>query len=603
MSEEYSKPLSGDKDSVTRIYFRLLGYVRSFTGAFALSILGYIIYAASSTAFAELMKYLVDSIETGGSEFRVLFPTLLIAAFACRGVGSFLGIYFMEIVARGVVHKLRCQLFDKYLALPVHYFDSQSSGHLISRLTFNIDQVTNAASSAVTVLIREGIFVLGLLIYLFYNNWRLTLIFIALTPLIGLVVSYASKRFRKISRKIQQSMGDVTHVASEAISGYQVVRGFDGIEYERERFYNASEHNRRQFIKMAATRAMSTPVVQVIVAIAMGILVWLALSPDVMGEMTPGEFIAFITAASLMAKPIRQLTEVNNVIQRGVAAAEDLFQQFDYPNEEDHGQKKLTRARGEVSFNNISFTYPEADKATLQNISFDVKPGQVVALVGRSGSGKSSLVNLIPRFYQLDSGDIQLDGHSLSDIALTDLRKQIAMVTQQVTLFNDTVANNIAYGQPDATREQIEAAARAAYALPFIEELPQGLDTEVGDNGVLLSGGQRQRLAIARAILKDAPVLILDEATSALDTESERYIQKALDGVMANRTTFVIAHRLSTIENADVIMVMDKGEIIESGHHAELLERKGAYAQLHAMQFSEVKEPAASDDDVSEASR
>lgn len=586
------------QDSATHIYFRLLSYVKAWKGAFALSILGYVIYAASSTAFAELMKYLVDSIENGGEEFRVLFPVLLITAFACRGFGSFLGIYFMEVVARGVVHKLRCQLFDKYLALPVSYFDSQSSGHLISRLTFNIDQVTNAASTAVTVLIREGIFVLGLLTYLFYNNWRLTLIFIALTPLIGIVVSYASKRFRKISRNIQKSMGDVTHVASEAISGYQVVRGFDGVEYERDRFYQASERNRRQFIKMAATRAMSTPVVQVIVAIAMGILVWLALSPDVMGGMTPGEFIAFIMAASLMAKPIRQLTEVNNVIQRGVAAAEDLFQQFDCQNEEDKGQQTLARAQGHVQFDQVCFTYPEAEKRTLKHISADISPGKVVALVGRSGSGKSTLVNLIPRFYQLESGAIRLDGHDLRDIRLTDLRRQIAMVTQQVTLFNDTVANNIAYGQPDATREQIEAAAKAAYAMSFIDELPDGLDTEVGDNGVLLSGGQRQRLAIARAILKDAPILILDEATSALDTESERYIQKALDGVMENRTTFVIAHRLSTIENADVIMVMDQGEIIESGSHEVLLARQGAYAQLHSMQFADSETPVPSGRDT-----
>ncbi|OPX55959.1 lipid A export permease/ATP-binding protein MsbA [Oceanospirillum multiglobuliferum] len=578
--------------SPTAVYRRLLTYVRTYIWAFAISILGYIIYAASSTAFAELMKYLVDSIQKQDDNLRILFPSLMVAAFAARGFGSFLGIYFMEIVARGVVHNLRCKLFDKYLALPVQYFDSQSSGHLLSRLTFTIDQVTNAASEAITVVIREGIFVFGLLIYLFYNNWRLTLIFIALTPLIGIVVSFASKRFRKISKRIQHSMGDVTHVASEAISGYRVVRSFGGSEYERSRFVAASEYNRQQFLKMAATRAMSTPMVQFIVAIAMGLLVWLALSPEIMQGMTPGEFIAFITAASLMAKPIRQLTEVNNVIQRGVTAASDLFEQFDKEDEVDGGTQRLSRAQGNVEFKNVSFTYPNSEKQILKSLSFNVKAGQVVALVGRSGSGKSTLINLIPRFYSPSEGEVSLDGHKLTDLTLDSLREQIALVTQQVTLFNDTVANNIAYGQPNATREQIEAAARSAYALSFIEELPEGLDTLVGDNGVLLSGGQRQRLAIARAILKDAPLLILDEATSALDTESERFIQNALDAVMKNRTTFVIAHRLSTIEKADVIMVMDKGEIIEAGSHAELLAKQGAYAQLHAMQFSEA-EPSA----------
>ena len=576
-------------ENVKQVYWRLLSYIRPFWFSFAVSIVGYLIYAAASTAFAELMRYLVDTIESGGEDFRLLFPTLLVAAFAMRGLGSFLGIYFMAIVARGVVHNLRCELFDKYLVLPVSYYDKNSSGHLVSRITFVVDQVMQAASDALTIVIREGLFVTGVLIYLFYNNWRLTLIFIALTPLIGIIVSFTSKRFRKVSKRIQKSMGDVTHVATESISGFKVVRSFGGEEYERERFVSSSNRNREQFLKMEATKALSTPLVQLIVAISMGMLVWLALSPDVMKDMTPGEFIAFITAASLLAKPIRQLTNVNSVIQKGVAAAADLFEQFDSAAERDKGQKTLGRAQGDVIFKNIEFTYPESEKQILKGIDFEVKAGQVIALVGRSGSGKSTLVNLIPRFYEANQGEIYLDGINSRDLTLKSLREQISMVTQQVTLFNDTVANNIAYGQPNATREQIEAAAKAAYALPFIEELSDGLDTEVGDNGVLLSGGQRQRLAIARAILKDAPILVMDEATSALDTESERFIQKALDEVMKNRTTFVIAHRLSTIEQADVIMVMDKGEIIEAGSHQELLEKQGAYAQLHAMQFSDAE--------------
>ena len=569
------------------IYWRLLGYVRSYWYALAFSFLGFVIYAGSNTAFAELMKFLVDEIEKGESDFRIMFPLMLVGVFLLRGVGGFLGVYFMEVVARGVVHNIRVQLFDKYLKLPTNYFDHNSSGHLISRLTFNVDQVTQAASGAISVIIREGLYVIALLSYLLYNNWKLTLVFLALAPFIGLAVGIASKHFRRISKRIQDSMGEVTHVASEAVSGHRVVRTFGGEEYERERFIAASERNRKQFMKMAIVSGLNTPIVQTIVSLAMGFLVWLALAPEVYDGMTSGEFIAFITAAAMIAKPIRMLTEVNNVIQRGVTAAEDLFAQFDLDNEADLGEKEVGRALGEVSISNVEFTYPGTKKVTLKGISLEAKAGEVVALVGRSGSGKSSLVNLIPRFYEPQVGTIKIDGVNSQDFTLASLRRQISMVTQQVTLFNDTVANNIAYGQPDATREQIEAAAKSAYAMSFIEELPEGLDTLVGDNGVLLSGGQRQRLAIARAILKDAPILILDEATSALDTESERYIQKALDEVMKNRTTFVIAHRLSTIEKADTIMVMDQGEIIESGSHKELLEKGGAYAQLHAMQFSE----------------
>lgn len=575
------------QESASQIYRRLLSYVKPYSAAFMMSVFGYMLYAAASTAFAELMRYLIDTVEKGDADFRILFPLLMISAFAVRGLGTFLGVYFMAIVSRGVVHDLRCQLFDKYLILPVSYFDSRSSGHLISKITFVADQVTQAASNAITVVIREGLFVIGLLAYLFYNNWKLTLIFIALSPLIGVIVSYTSKRFRKISKGIQKSMGDVTHVASESIAGFRVVRTFGGEEYERNRFVAASDKSRQQFLKMAVTKALSTPLVQLIVALAMGILVWLALSPEVMSGMTPGQFIAFITAASLMAKPIRQLTNVNSIIQKGVAAASDLFEQFDEKPEPDNGTLEIERVKGDVSVRGVEFCYPNTVKPVLKGVSCEAKAGQVVALVGRSGSGKSTMVNLIPRFYEPSAGEIKIDDTDISEFTLSSLRRQISMVTQQVTLFNDTVANNIAYGQPDVTREQIEAAAKSAYAMSFIEELPEGLDTLVGDNGVLLSGGQRQRLAIARAILKDAPILILDEATSALDTESERYIQKALDEVMKNRTTFVIAHRLSTIEKADIIMVMDQGEIIESGSHKELLEKGGAYAQLHTMQFSE----------------
>lgn len=568
-----------------KAYFRLLSYVRPYWPAFLLSVIGYVIYAASSTGFAQVMKLLVDSIQDGMGEQRLYFPLLVVGIFTLRGVGTFFGTYFMSYVARQLVHFLRIDLFKRFLVLPARFFDQHSSGHLVSRLTYNVEQVTGAATNAITVLVREGLFVIGLMSYLLWVNWKLALVFVAVSPIIGLVVSYASKRFRKISHRIQNSVGDVTHVASETLQGYRVVRGFGGTEFEYQRFLKASEYNRTQAMKMALTKAISTPVVQIIVAMALGILVWLALSPDLMGEMTPGEFIAFLTAASLMAKPLRQLTEVNNTIQQGLAAALDVFTYLDAPAEQDEGTQTLTAVKGEVSFHKVSFRYGDDLPLALNNLSFTAKPGEMIALVGRSGGGKSTLASLIPRFYDVTEGEIQLDGVPLSKLTLANLRQHLALVTQQVTLFNDTLAANIAYGIENPDPKAIEAAAKAAYVMDFVDKLPDGLNTLVGDNGVLLSGGQRQRLAIARAIMKNAPILILDEATSALDTESERYIQQALEKVMQGRTTFVIAHRLSTIERADRILVIDQGKIIEQGKHQELLALKGAYAQLHQMQF------------------
>ena len=570
-----------------KAYFRLLSYVRSYWPAFVLSVLGYAVYAASSTGFAQVMKLLVDSIQDGMSEQRLYFPLLVVGIFTLRGVGTFFGTYFMSYVARQLVHYLRLDLFKRFLVLPSRFYDQDSSGHLVSRLSFNVEPVTGAATNAITVLVREGLFVIGLMSYLLWVNWQLALVFVAVSPIIGVVVSYASKRFRKISHRIQNSVGDVTHVASETLQGYRVVRSFGGTEFEYQRFLKASEYNRTQAMKMALTKAISTPVVQIIVAMALGLLVWLALSPDLMGEMTPGEFIAFLTAASLMAKPLRQLTEINNTIQQGLAAALDVFTYLDAPEEEDNGTKTLPRAKGEICFKNVSFRYGADLPLALTNINFTAKPGEMIALVGRSGGGKSTLASLIPRFYDATEGEIQLDGVALPELALANLREHIALVTQQVTLFNDTLAANIAYGMQNPDPKAIEAAAKAAYVMDFAEKLPLGLNTLVGDNGVLLSGGQLQRIAIARAIMKDAPILILDEATSALDTESERYIQKALEHVMQGRTTFVIAHRLSTIEQANRILVIDQGKIVEEGSHKELLALNGAYAQLHQLQFQD----------------
>ncbi|MFG6137526.1 lipid A export permease/ATP-binding protein MsbA [Halomonas sp. B23F22_10] len=571
------------------LYKRLLGYVKPHWKAFALAIVGYAIYAASSTALAEMMKRLIDGIQNPDAAFRLMLPLFVVGMFAARGLGTFLGTYFMSNVARNLVHALRCDVFNHMLHLPGRFFDEHSSGHLVSRVTYHVEQVTGAGTKAITILLREGLFVIGLVVYLLWTNWMLTLLFLAVTPPIGGVVSYTSKRFRRISRRIQRSMGDVTHVASEALSGYRVVRTHGAEAYEQARFAEASEVNRRQSMKEALTKATSTPVIQLMVALALAVLVWLAMSPAMLSDMTPGEFVAFITAASLMAKPVRQLTEINATVQKGIAAAGELFGLLDVPPEEDNGTREPGRLEGRVTLEGVRFAYGADQPEVLKGIDLDVAPGEMIAIVGRSGSGKSTLMGLLPRFYRPTAGRICLDGVSLEDFKLLPLRRSIALVSQQVTLFNASIADNIAYGIDDPDPQAVEAAARAAHAHEFIERLPGGYATVVGENGVMLSGGQRQRLAIARAIFKDAPLLILDEATSALDTESERYIQAALEEVCRDRTTFVIAHRLSTIERADRILVMEGGEIVEQGSHAELLSRDGAYAALHRLQFQDAE--------------
>ncbi|WP_458527359.1 lipid A export permease/ATP-binding protein MsbA [Onishia taeanensis] len=574
-------------DSGWALYKRLLDYVRPYWRSFMLAVVGYAIYAASSTALAEMMKRLIDGIQNPDAAFRLFLPLFVVGMFAARGLGTFLGTYFMSQVARNVVHALRCDVFNHMLHLPGRFFDEHSSGQLVSRVTYHVEQVTGAASNAVTVILREGLFVIGLLGYLLWTNALLTLVFLTVTPLIGLVVSYASKRFRRLSQRIQRSMGDVTHVASEALSGYRVVRTHGAEAYEKRRFAKASDDNRRQSMKEALTKGISTPVIQLLVAVALAGLVWLAMSPALLDNMTPGEFVAFITAASLMAKPIRQLTDINSAIQKGIAASGELFGLIEEPAEPDQGTTEPGRLEGRVHFDGVRFAYAEGQNEVLKGIDLEVAPGEMIAIVGRSGSGKSTLVSLLPRFYRPTEGAITIDGVALGDFTLSPLRRQIALVSQQVTLFNTTIGQNIAYGVDNPDQDAIEAAARAAFAHDFIMELPKGYETPVGDNGVMLSGGQRQRLAIARAIFKDAPLLILDEATSALDSESERYIQKALEEVCRGRTTFVIAHRLSTIERADRILVMEQGEIVEQGRHAELIDRQGAYAALHQLQFQE----------------
>jgi subfamily B ATP-binding cassette protein MsbA len=590
---------SQDKPPISslKIYFRLLGYLRPFLGLFALSLLGFVVFASAQPMLASILKFFVDGLtDPGTSTFHGLpwlgqldlaygVPLLLVAIVFWQGLGSFLGNYFLARVSLGLIHDLRIALFDNLLRLPNTYFDQNNSGHLISRITYNVTMVTGAATDAIKVIIREGLTIVFLFVYLLWMNWKLTLVMIAILPVIGAMVGKASRKFRRQSTRIQEAMGDLTHVASEMIQGYRVVRGFGGEEYEAGRFRAASEANTMRQLRMARTSALFTPALQLATFASMSVLLFLVLL--LRGDASAGDLVAYLTAAGMVPKPIRQLSEVSATVQKGLAGAESIFAQLDEPPETDKGAVERERVSGRIEIRGLSFAYGDG-RRVLDGIDMLVEPGRMIALVGRSGSGKSTLASLIPRFYHGRNGEILIDGIDVREFTLRNLRRHIALVTQQTSLFNDTVANNIAYGDlAGAPRQAVEEAAKAAHAAEFIDKLPHGYDTPVGENGALLSGGQRQRLAIARAILKDAPILILDEATSALDTESERHIQKALEHVMKNRTTLVIAHRLTTIEQADTILVMDEGRIVERGSYAELIARGGHYAHLHAMQFSE----------------
>ena len=570
-----------------QLYRRLFTYVKAYKLAIVCSILGYIIFAATTPATTWWLGMTVDAINSENfEELRIISPLLCVLIVIVRGIGGFMGSYSLASIANHIIHKVRCELISHLITLPARFFDKNTSGKLVSKFTYDITQITGAASNAVAVIVREGFTVLGLLIYLFYVDWQLSLTFLIIAPFVAGIVNLASKRFRRFATQMQDSMGDVTQITNESIKGHRVIRTFNANDFVSDRLLQASEKNRYQNMKMAMTRSASTPLVQLIVSMALALLVWLAMSPDFFADKTSGDFVAFLGAAGLLAKPIRQLTQINSVIQRGISAAFSIFTLLDEKPEIDEGTFEVERARGAIKFDRVSFSYNDADEA-LSDVSFTVKQGQTIALVGKSGSGKSSLVNLIPRFYDIDSGQIYLDGKQLIKYKLTNLRDQISVVTQQVVLFNGTIAENIAYGEIEIDRKKIETAAENAHAMEFIRGLAEGLDTYVGDDANLLSGGQRQRIAIARALLKDAPILIFDEATSALDSESEQHIQAALETLIQGRTTFVIAHRLSTIENADLILVMDQGKIVESGVHADLLNLGGYYARLYQIQFSE----------------
>jgi len=570
------------------VYKRLTAYVKNDWPMLLLGFAGFGIYAGTQMGAAWWLEQFVNAVEKNEFHERAYLAGLILAIFFVRGMGWLLGSYGFAYVARALVNRLRIQMFEHLLVVPSTFYQRHSTAELTSKLVYNAEQVTGAATGALKVVVREGLTVVGLFGYMLFLNWRLTLLFVAIMPFIGVVVGVASRRLRRLSQNIQGSVSDISASATEAIHGYQVVRIFGGTEAERERFGKASERNRRQFMKMVVTDAISTPIVQMLVASVVALLTYLAMSPAFLSSMSTGAFIAFISTAALMAKPIRQLTEVNATIQKGVAAAESFFSLFDEPTENDKGALVLRKSSGNLLFDRVSFTYPNAKTPAVKNIDLRIASGTTLALVGRSGSGKSTLASLIPRFFDVSMGSIQLDGSAIDQYTLESLRQQIALVNQHVVLFDGTIAENIAYGAlSKSSPESIAKAAEAAQVTEFSKHLPDGLNTLVGENGLLLSGGQRQRIAIARAILKDAPILILDEATSALDTESERHIQKALENLVKNRTTIIIAHRLSTIESADQIAVMEHGEIVEHGSHATLLKHNGHYAALHRIQFAD----------------
>lgn len=573
----------------SQVYKRLLGYAWRYSTVFILAIIGMAVVAATEAGFAWIMKPMLDGtfVEKDPTIIRWL-PAGLLAIFIIRGIGGFVSTYGMSHVGRNIIRDMRRQMFSRLIRLPTAFYDRSSSGQLTSKLIYDVERVATAATNAVTIVVRDTFTILGLMVLMFYTSWKLAIVFVLIGPVITVLVVLVSKRFRRISRRIQASMGNVTQLSQQITEGHRVVKIFGGENSEDQVFSKANEYNRRQNMKLAATRAISVPTSQFLGACGLAVILYVATSKEMLEALTVGTFMSFVAASMLLLAPMKRLTMVQSTVQQGIAAAQSVFSLLDEEAEKDKGEKTIDRSQGKVEFQHVCFEYASAKEAVLKDINFSAEAGQTVAIVGRSGSGKSTLVSLLPRFYDVTDGTILLDDIPVQDIKLDNLREQISLVSQEVTLFNDTVANNIAYGGlSECSEEQIFAAAKAAHALEFIEALPEGFQTVVGDKGILLSGGQRQRIAIARALLKDAPIIILDEATSALDNESERYIQDALSGLMKNRTTLVIAHRLSTVENADTILVLRDGKIVESGRHAELLAAGKDYAALYQMQFDD----------------
>jgi subfamily B ATP-binding cassette protein MsbA len=571
------------------VYRRLLTFVKDYWPAFIIAIVANMVYSGVDAWFVHFLKPLLDQGFIHRDAFFIsMIPIIILGIFLVRGVAGICSTYFMAYVARHVVMVLRQKMFRHFQGLPAEYFDKSSGGKLLSSIVYNVEQVANASADALTTTVQAFFFIVGLIVVMFLISWKLSLVYFFAIPLIVLVVRYTSKRVRRLSRLIQESMGDITTVSEEAIDGYKVVRAFGGQKYETDRFNLATKRNRQREMKVVVAKGLSVSCVQFLAAAALAVIVTLATHKTLNMQLSAGEFASMIAAMLAILKPMKDLTNVNSKIQRGIAGAQSVFSLLDQTQENDVGTLEVARVKGDLELKNVDFSYQTEDKSILSRVSFHVTPGKMFALVGRSGSGKSTLINLLLRFYEVNQGSIILDGQDIRDYTLQSLRKQFAYVSQEVILFNDTIANNIAYGamrecSPDAIRK----AAIAAHAMPFIDEFSEGLNTMIGDNGVLLSGGQRQRIAIARAILKNAPILLLDEATSALDTESERHIQAALESVMEGRTTLVVAHRLSTIKKADQIIVMDEGKIVEQGQHEALLAKNAAYANFYHLQFDQ----------------
>jgi len=570
-------------------YRVLLSMALEYKKFFFLAIAGMVVFALTDAFFAYLIKPMMDDgFIKRDPETIFLIPIVIVGLFMVRMAAVFLRTYCMDFIGRSVINKLRQMMFTKLMTLTTEIYDQSSSGSIITKFAYDVERVAKSVSKSLTVLIQDILRIVVLLIYMIWLSWQLSFIFLVAGPITFLLVVKVSKRFRKISKNIQTSMGHVSHVAQEAIDSNRVVKVFGGQHYETEKFERVNQNNLRQNMKMSVAQAIITPMIQLIVAIAFAFIVAFATSESMQGQISSGDFMSFIVALTMLFAPMRTLSNINASIQEGIAAGESVFEFIEQPSEIDNGKQTLEAASGKIEFKDLQFQYPTSEKPVLEQVSFKVAANQTVAIVGRSGSGKSSLVNLLPRLYELHGGSIKLDGINITDLKLTNLRQQIAYVGQDVRLFNDTMRNNIAYGcAGKVSDEQIIEAAKQAYAWEFISQMDAQLDTMVGERGVLLSGGQRQRLAIARALIKDAPILILDEATSALDTESERHIQRAIEQLMNNRTTLVIAHRLSTIEHADNILVLDKGMLVEQGNHKKLIKQGGLYSALHAMQFSE----------------
>ena len=571
---------------------RLWPSISLYKAGLGIAVVALAINAASDALMLSMIKPLMDEsfggLESIESNFLAMMPIYLLSLMILRGVSGFVSTYCLSWVSGNVVMTLRRQMFSHFMKMPVSYFDKESSGKLLSRITYDSEQVASATSGALVSLVREGAMIVALMGIMFWNSWQLSAILLVIAPVVAISIRVVSKRFRRISKNMQDAMGSVTSSAEQMLKGHKVVLSYGGQQVEQERFEQVSNRMRQQTMKLVSAQAIANPVIQIIASLALVVVLILANTETLRAQLTPGTFALIFGSMFGLMRPLKALTNVTSQFQRGMAACHTLFGLMELETEKDHGTLAVERVKGDIEVKDVTFTYPTKDAPALRNVSFSLPAGQTLALVGRSGSGKSTIANLLTRFYDIDSGRITLDGHDLHEYKLANLREQVAIVSQNVHLFNDTIANNIAYASGDKySRAEIEKAAELAYATDFIQGMDNGLDTIIGENGVSLSGGQRQRIAIARALLRNAPVLILDEATSALDTESERAIQSALDELQKDRTVLVIAHRLSTIENADQILVVDEGEIIERGVHAELLAQDGAYAQLHRIQFGD----------------